>query len=100
MSSHQDVDVTRELEDLTDDQIQKLLRRVRIKRLLKEVDEDDLRRASKENDDLVSLHESHKGPSKAPKVKRDDFAENDLDPPPEAEEEEALAKADKKKGKK
>lgn len=101
------LDVSLDLEDFTPRQLRKLLskmaRRKLRNELTKDEEEDDEDRIQNDNDDLVNLHESHTGDSKAPKVKKDDLplAENDLEDAPEkGDGEEMIAKDSKKKARK
>jgi hypothetical protein len=101
MSRDKSLDVSLDLEDFTPRQLRKLLSKMAHRRSIHELSEDDKDEADKANDDLVSLHESHTGDSKPPKVKKDDLplAENDLDPTPEEEaedEDEMIARSSKK----
>lgn len=110
MSSHkstEELDVSLDLEDFTPRQLRKLLSKMARRKLrnaiTKKESEDEEDRVQDDNDDLVNLHESHKGDSKAPRVDKDDLpiVENDLDDAPEEDDgEEMIARPDKKKARK
>jgi hypothetical protein len=100
-----DILSTLDLEDLTPRQLRKLLSgaarasMLRSKRPKDEDQDKDDDEQDKENDDLVDLHREKKGDSKPPKVDKDDLPEsvkNDLDPVPEEDTKEMLAKSKKK----
>lgn len=100
-----DILSTLDIEDLTPRQLRKLLsgaarasmmRSKRPKDDDRDEEDDD---QDKENEDLVNLHREKKGDSKPPKVDKDDLPEsvkNDLDPVPEEDTREMLAKSKKK----
>jgi hypothetical protein len=91
-----------DLEDLTPKQLRALLRGAARHSILnsqkdeKEADDSADEEAS-ENDDLVNLHEEHKGDSRPPKVTKDDLPKGVTMPEEEDEEEVQIAS---KKGKK
>ena len=90
-----------DLDDLTPKQLRSLLRgAVRHSMLSSKMDEkkadDDADEEASENDDLVNLHEEHKGDSRPPKVTKDDLPKGVTMPEEEDEEEVQIAKKGKK----
>ncbi len=90
-----------DLEDLTPKQLRTLLRSAARNSVLnskkdeKKADDDADEEAS-ENDDLVNLHEEHKGNSRPPKVTTDDLPKGVTMPEEDDEEEVQIAKKGKK----
>ncbi len=92
-----------DLEDLTAKQLRKLLHGAARMALLRGKKSDDKKdeedEESSENDDLVNLHEEHKGDSKPPKVTKGDLPKGIKMPEEEDEEEIQIASKKKKKSK-